>query len=154
MDTPLGYGSLMPTYIEDFSKKDMKRRVFLTEGICVLDEEHFFVNGCLELQIIGEDDVFTWNVWVSLSADNFFRMFDAWEDPARVGLEPMFGWFSTDLPDYPDTINLKTNVHIREVVMRPFIELEPTDHPLAVEQWEGITREWIEELARIVESDV
>ncbi|TCI65203.1 hypothetical protein EVJ21_00995 [Exiguobacterium sp. SH0S2] len=38
--------------------------------------------------------------------------------------------------------------------MRPFIELEPTDHPLAAEQREGITRERIEELARIVESDV
>ncbi|TCI45721.1 DUF2199 domain-containing protein [Exiguobacterium sp. SH3S2] len=151
IDTPLGYGSLMPTYIEDFSKKDMKRRVFLTDDICVLDEEHFFVNGCLELPIIGEDDVFTWNVWVSLSADNFFRMLDAWEDPARVGLEPMFGWFSTDLPDYPDTINLKTNVHIREVGMRPFIELEPTDHPLAVEQREGISRERIEALARSIE---
>lgn len=42
IDTLLGYGSLMPTYIEDFSKKDTKRRVFLTDDICVLDEEHFF----------------------------------------------------------------------------------------------------------------
>lgn len=151
IDVPLGYGSLMPTFIEELSKKERKRRVVLNDDVCVLDEEHFFVNGCLELPIIGEDNIFTWNVWVSLSADNFFRMLDAWEDPARVELEPMFGWFSTDLPDYPDTINLKTNVHIREVGMRPFIELEPTDHPLAIEQRVGITRERIEHLARNID---
>lgn len=63
IDVPLGYGSLMPTFIEELSKKERKRRVVLTDDVCVLDEEHFFVNGCLELPIIGEDNIFTWNVW-------------------------------------------------------------------------------------------
>ena len=43
------------------------------------------------------------------------------------------------LPCYPDTVNLKTNVHTRAVGERPFIDVEPTDHPLAVEQRNGIT---------------
>nr|WP_236634536.1 MULTISPECIES: DUF2199 domain-containing protein [unclassified Exiguobacterium] len=48
---------------------------------------------------------------------------------------------------------MKTNGHIREVGMQSFIELEPTDHPLAVEQRDGITHGRTEELARIMESD-
>ncbi|MGW1264432.1 DUF2199 domain-containing protein [Streptomyces drozdowiczii] len=32
------------------------------------------------------------------------------------------------------TLNLKTRVHTRPVGDRPFVELEPTDHPLAIEQ--------------------
>lgn len=153
LGTPLGYGSIMPASIEGFTKKQLKRRVVLTDDLCVVDEAHFFVYGCVELPIVGEDEIFSWNVWVSLNADNFFRMLDLWEEPSRVELDPMFGWFATELPGYPDTLNLKTNVHIREVGVRPFIELEPTDHPLAVEQREGITRQRIVELAKMFGRD-
>jgi Uncharacterized protein conserved in bacteria (DUF2199) len=47
-------------------------------------------------------------------------------------------------------VNLKTHVHTREVGRRPFIELEPTDHPLAVEQRDGITWERVQEIAEQV----
>jgi hypothetical protein len=33
---------------------------------------------------------------------------------------------------------LKTMVHQREVGVRPWVELEPTDHPLAIHQRDGI----------------
>jgi hypothetical protein len=54
------------------------------------------------------------------------------------------------LPGYPDTLHLKTMVHTREPGRRPFIELDPTDHPLAVEQREGITWERVQEIAELV----
>ena len=54
---------------------------------------------------------------------------------------PFFGWINTRLPDYPDTINLKALVHLRQGGLRPAIELEPTDHPLAVEQRKGLSHE-------------
>jgi hypothetical protein len=44
-------------------------------------------------------------------------------------------------------LNLKTHVHARPVGQRPFIELEPTDHPLAVEQRSGITMARVREIA-------
>ena len=31
-------------------------------------------------------------------------------------------------------------LHVREYPMRPWVELEPTDHPLAVVQREGMSR--------------
>ncbi len=58
----------------------------------------------------------------------------------------MFGWLNSRLPLYPDTLNLKTNVHLRAAI-RPWIELESTDHPLALEQQEGITLERVQEIA-------
>jgi hypothetical protein len=42
---------------------------------------------------------------------------------------------------------LKTNARTRPVGKRPLIELEPTDHPLAVEQRTGITQDRIREIA-------
>jgi hypothetical protein len=43
-------------------------------------------------------------------------------------------------------LNLKTRVHTRPVGLRPFIELEPTEHPLAVEQQNGITLARVKEI--------
>ena len=73
-----------------------------------------------------------------------------WNDAARAEEPPYFGWFSTSLPGYPETLNLKTLVHTRAVGLVPWIELEPTDHPLAVEQRTGITWERIREIAEQV----
>ena len=51
------------------------------------------------------------------------------------------------MPLYPETLHLKTMAHTRPVGMTPLIELEPTDHPLAVEQREGITMARVQEIA-------
>lgn len=42
---------------------------------------------------------------------------------------------------YPDTRNLKCQVHLVSGRQRPWIELEATDHPLSVEMRNGITFE-------------
>lgn len=50
----------------------------------------------------------------------------------------------------PETTNLKTLVHTREVGMIPFVELEPTDHPLAIEQTQGIALDRVKEIAGLL----
>ena len=64
---------------------------------------------------------------------------ELWRQPGRESEPPYFGWLQTSLPSSSSTVNLKTLVHTQSVSERPLIELEPTDHPLAVEQREGIT---------------
>lgn len=77
-------------------------------------------------------------------------MTEVFEDPARVNEPPYFGWLSTTLPGYePTTLNLKTNLHTQEIGVRPLVEVEPTGHPLAVEQREGITVARVQEFAEI-----
>lgn len=118
-----------------------RARSELTPDICVLDSTEgrdFFVRACLQIPIKSSDRTFTWGVWVSLSEKSFVEMRDRWDDPERTGLGPYFGWFCTKLPEYPNTLSLKTHVHQRAVGLRPLVELEPTDHPLAVHQREGI----------------
>ena len=68
-------------------------------------------------------------------------MDELWTSPRRADEPPYFGWLSTSLPAavYPQTLQLKTHVFNQAVGRRPLIVLEPTDHPLAVEQREGIT---------------
>jgi hypothetical protein len=85
---------------------------------------------------------------VSLSRDSFTRALSLWTTPGREREQPYFGWMSTELPLYqPSTLSLKTRVHTQAVGQRPLIELEPTDHPLAVEQRTGITLARVQEIA-------
>jgi hypothetical protein len=132
----------------------------LGEEQCVIEaggQTQYFVRACLEIPIKGAESVFTWGVWVSLSEKSFTEMGDHWEDPARTSFGPYFGWLCTPIPGYPDTVYLKTMVHQRAVGLRPFVELEPTDHPLALDQRNGVDparmQEVIVELLHAVDSD-
>jgi hypothetical protein len=64
----------------------------------------------------------------------------------RAHVAPFFGWFNTWLKPYPNTMNLKTRVHMRDDGIRPSIELEPVDHLLASEQRTGISVSRVAEL--------
>lgn len=114
----------------------------LSQEQCIIDDEHFFIRGRLVIPVIdaGAGAEFNWGVWVSLSRDTFARALSLWTTPDREKEPPYFGWLSTDLPLYqPSTLQLKTRVHTEPVGSRPLVELEPTVHPLAVEQRTGIT---------------
>ena len=121
----------------------------LKEDLCVIRREHFFIQGNLEIPLRDDNSVFALSVWTSLSKENFTRAREMWGNPQRVTEPPYFGWLSNNVPGYPETLNLKTHVHTREVGLKPFIELEPTDHPLAVDQRSGITLARVRELAEV-----
>ncbi|MGW1736218.1 DUF2199 domain-containing protein [Streptomyces sp. NPDC001999] len=123
----------------------------LSSDQCVIKGQHFFIRGLIEIPVIGSQDAFSWGVWVSLSRDNFTRALEVWNTEGREAEKPYFGWLSTELALYSEgTTNLRTNAHTRPVGKRPFIELEPTDHPLAVEQRTRITQDRVREIAMAV----
>ena len=133
--------------------EERDERAVLGSDDCIIDDEHFFVHGLLEIPVIGQDEPFVWGVWVSLSAASYQQWGEHFDELKRSHIGPFFGWLNTRLPGYPDTASLKTQVHIRDDGMRPFIELEPTDHPLAVEQREGISSKRVAELYALVMHD-
>ena len=153
-ELPMDLGADAPAIYFHIPEEERESRCELNNDVCVVDEEHFFIRGCLEIPVVDCDRPFTWGVWASLSKDSFRRTFELWEQVGRESEPPYFGWLSTSLPLYPETLNLKTHVHTRPVGQRPFIELEPTDHPLAVEQHEGITMDRVKEIAsQLMHSD-
>ena len=66
-------------------------------------------------------------------------------DSAQIG--PFFGWLSSEISYYEDTMYLKTMAHFRGNGLRPTIVLEPAEHRLAIAQRDGIT---LDEAWRIV----
>ena len=146
----LCYGADAPWRALGVQDSEFERRVDLTADQCVVDEEQFFVRGHIDIPVIGSDEVFSWSVWCSLSEKSFLHACERWLEPARVNDPPYFGWLMTSLPVYPETVHLKTSVQPREVGRVPLVTVEPTDHPLAVEQRNGMTRERIDEIAHAI----
>jgi len=142
---PLDYAYDAPYYWSESLRADADS--FLNSDFCVIKKNDFFVRGLIELPVIGQDEPFRWGVWTSLSKSNFDRMVELWNDPKLLDEPAYFGWLSNSIDLYSDTLNLRTNVHSKGVRQRPSLLLEPTDHPLAIEQRAGITIERVREIA-------
>jgi len=113
------------------------RRIKLTSDFCIIDGEDFFIRGVIEIPVHDEPRPFGFGVWVSQHRSNFLEYL---EFPDTDGIGPFFGWLCTRIAYYPEeTLYLKTMAHFRSGNLRPAIRLEPTDHPLSVDQRNGIT---------------
>lgn len=143
---PLDYGYDHPDYWSESLKGSVG--CFLNSDLCVIEKRDYFVRGLIEIPILGSERSFRWGVWTSLSKPNLDKMVKLWNDQKLLDEPPYFGWLSNSINFYPQTLNLKANVRSRTIQERPYIVLEPTDHPLSVEQQCGITQE---RLCEIVE---
>jgi hypothetical protein len=140
-----------PYYFYTVPEAERGERCTLSSDLCSIDERDFFIRGCLEIPLIDAEGAFAWGVWMSVSERNFLRYQEVFEEPIQAHVGPFTGWLSSRLPDYPDTLTLKVRAHLRDHGERPLFELEPTDHPLAVAQREGIT---LAELQQIYEQNL
>ena len=145
---PLSYGALAPVGWETLP--DSFERVLGGEQAMLVQDGTpvaWFLKGNIDIPLIDVGGVFSWTVWVSLSEESFNRVSDRWLASDRADDPPYFGWLRTELPVYPQCTVLKTMVHSRAPGVRPFIEIEHTDHQLSVEQRTGITMQRVEEIA-------
>jgi hypothetical protein len=118
-------------------EEERARRLVLTSDTCILDETNFFIRGVIDIPVDDHSRSFGFGVWVSQKRENFETYLQNFRSSA---IGPFFGWLCTRIAYYArDTTNLKTRAHFRGADLRPGIELEPTDHPLAVAQREGIS---------------
>lgn len=140
------FGTNFPITVAQIPEEERESRVKLGSDDCVIDEEQFYIRGCVEILVHGYDDPFVLDSWVSLSRENYLIWVEYFEKEKRSHIGPFFGWFCNDFIQYEQSyVNLKTQVHIRDNGIRPYIELEPSDHSLALEQRQGISK------ARLIE---
>jgi hypothetical protein len=132
---PLGYRLAFPADRYPVGAVRFERN---EELVRAADDRFILAN--IELPISrGPQERFVWTCWISLSHESYDRMQRLWDRSDRADQESAFGYVSSRLPTYePSTFALKSRVHTRPVGVRPWVELEPTHHPLAVEQRDGI----------------
>ncbi|MFT4074767.1 MAG: DUF2199 domain-containing protein [Asticcacaulis sp.] len=127
------------------SEQEFEQRVELTKSLCVVDGEHFFIRGHVEIPIIGHHENLAFSVWSSLSEESFVDVNEHWDDPNRAACPPYFGWLSSPITPYGNVINLPLSVQSRKPDMVPLFTIRQAEHPLAIDQRDGIAiRRWHE----------
>jgi hypothetical protein len=144
------FGAVAPLSYYAVPEAERASRCELGSDDCVIDRASFFVRGCLEIPVHGADESLIGGVWADLSEESFIAWLKVFEEEHRSHVGPFFGWLNAWLRPHPETMNLKTRVHLRNHRNRPRIELEPTDHPLALEQHNGISIDRVAEIYAIM----
>jgi hypothetical protein len=138
-ELPLVLGASTPDVYEAIPVNERDKRCTLGTDQCIIDNEHFFVLGRLQIPILEQKTPFTWLCWVSLSRKNFERACELWHTEGRESEPPYFAWLQSALPYSQSTISLKTNLITQPLGERPLIVLHDSEHALYREQQQGIS---------------
>lgn len=121
----------LPDLIAAMSGEERASRTKISEEYCIVDDEHYFVKGVLELPILDDAEPWTLAVWVSHKKENFLKAV-AFEGGPPPG--PFFGWLGNQIPAYDlSTLSLKTMAHYSDPTQRPKIKVDE-GHQLHLDQ--------------------
>ena len=139
-------GTDAPIYWRNVPESERADGDVLTSDWCAIADEYFFVRGVMLIPILVSDEHFGFGLWSSVSRQNFDRYVETFGSESQSSLGSFFGWMSSQISGYPDMLRLQVRVKPRDAGWRPLLELEPTEHPLAFEQQNGITMERVNEI--------
>jgi hypothetical protein len=147
-DFPLSFAADFPDNYANLGDADRAARTIIGSDQCVIDEEQFYLRGCLEIPIQGSDEIFMWGLWALLKPADYAGISDSWEEEGRDQKHgPYKGRLANSLKSYPvDTFNLRLTIKLRSVGERPLFFIDESDHPLAVAQRQGMTRRQVKDL--------
>lgn len=121
--------------------------VDLGDDVCVINGEYFYLRGCIEIPVHGFSDPFIWGAWVEVHECDFKEYVTLSEKSDRAKIGPYYTRLSAHFRPYEQNCkDLNLRLHPRGVGIRPFLELEPTDHQMALEQRNGISTDRLSEI--------
>jgi hypothetical protein len=145
---PPSFAADFPDMYASMSGPDRGARALISSDQCVVDEQCFFIRGCLEIPIIGTVDSFVWGLWASVNEDVFNEISESWDEHRREKHRgPFKARLANSLAVYPENLNLKLRMLIQPIGTRPLFVTEEDQHPLAVGQRTGISRQQAAELS-------
>jgi len=147
----MSFAADFPDMCANLKTDERDLRCIIGSDQCVVDEQWFFIRGCLEIPVIGWSEPFLWGLWASVRQEVYDEISDSW---TRAGRErtcgPFKGRLDNSLREYPGTFNLKLEILIQPVGTRPLFKVVEPDHPLGLEQQSGISPDRAMELASLV----
>ncbi|UPL49490.1 DUF2199 domain-containing protein [Hymenobacter sublimis] len=129
-------GFAKPENYFDVPPEQRDTRVQVTADTCIIDNQYFYIRGVIKIPLHDSESYFGIGAWISQKEENFWTY---QQHPNTDEIGPYFGWLCSDIPEFGETLSLKTQARFQCGNLRPWIELEPTNHPLSVAQHEGIS---------------
>ncbi|MBP0903382.1 DUF2199 domain-containing protein [Mariniflexile gromovii] len=75
-EIPLCYGADYPDFYFSIPPEERNERIELKESLCVVDKKHFYHRGKLIIPIKNYSEDLIFNIWTSVSEDNFGKRMD------------------------------------------------------------------------------
>jgi hypothetical protein len=136
---------ILPDPVVVIPEDQRQGRVRIGSDLCSIDDEHFFVRAVLYVPIRKTCEELGFGVWGSLSKQNFQTYEDEYDNPDPA-FGPFFSWLSSSLPLYDGAFALKSDMVFQPNNQRPRIHLHECDHPLAIDQREGISVDRVKQI--------
>lgn len=141
-DLPLCFGADVPAQYNLIRDEEKYDRIKIDKSWCVIDDERFFHRGRLTIPIIDNDEDLVYDIWATISQDDFCDRMDLWEDPERVKHAPYTGLLDSNILGYEEKVIGSEIVAIeQEPGYIPKIRLIDPNHPLTIDQQMGISLE-------------
>jgi len=130
---PMTFGNDYPAFYYSIPDDEIENRIEYQKSLCVIDEKYFFHRVRLEIPILDYSENLNFDIWTTISEENFIKRNDDWNNSERTDNEPYFGWL--------ETFHLETISRENEVGLIPSLEIIDENHPLYFDQQNGITLE-------------
>ncbi len=130
-----------------FDVPDIEResRCYLSEDLCAVDDERFFIRGCLDLPVRGYSDVLTIGVWVEVEKNDMLEYQELLDVEERDIYGPYPGKLSAPIPTYESSEGIKVELSINNGI-RPSVLVVGETHPLYNEQKLGLPIERLQSI--------
>jgi hypothetical protein len=150
-DLPRSFAADFPDMYANMTRGERDVRATIGSDQCVVDQQWFFIRGCLEIPVHGSAEPFLWGLWASVREEVYDEISDSWEEQRRERVRgPFKGRLANSLSVYTDTLDLKVKILIQPVGTRPVFIVEDSEHPLAIEQHTGMSEERSQSLASML----
>jgi hypothetical protein len=130
----------MPDVIFALSAADRDVRAVVSNGLCILDDERYFIRCVMTVPVIDCDDTIEYGPWVEVESHDFGRYalhFNGGGHPGWVAAE---GYLANAFPvNGHTTLGLNCMVRVaRDKSQRPNVEILDHTHALHGEQLNGV----------------
>jgi hypothetical protein len=110
------------------------------DDLCRTPDGYHFVRAVIEMPLLGgPEPTFQLGVWSLLGPADYDRYIDTFDHDDQSKLGPMPGLLANEVSGFPGSRALKVRLLPQDHGQRPFLQLAPSDHPLAVAQRSGIS---------------
>lgn len=128
-----------PDIIAGLTTDARSSRVQENNDLAVLDGQRFFVRAVLPLAVLERARPYNLGVWVEVDQRSFERIYAIWDEVDQSNEPPFHAHLANEVPLLPQTNGLAAELQLTSASTRPSVRLAFAAHPLAIEQFHGIT---------------
>ena len=132
-----------PNHYLHLSNEEKKTIARVNSDFCIInyeDQTDRFIRVTLSQQVIDHCGELEYGLWVSLSEESFEDYLTHFDDENHI--TTYFGWLSSFIPGYENTLSIPTTVQTKADNQRPeIVPREGFDHPFVQDYYKGITKQ-------------